>query len=203
MNPSDFKGLEGGVWGPRESIEHPGGGKAWLRPPALAEIPLLHALLHAEVSRDAGTAQAMAAVFLHNSDSFWIIEHLPENGETPRLGGFYAFLLLTADGLCALKSGTLNRTEPPLSLLTPQGARAAAIYIWAIVARRLMRRMMPLIARAMGAPLYADALIYAVVATEDGRKAGIGTGFAASEAGSGIQLGSLMQLPPWSQGPLA
>jgi hypothetical protein len=145
----------------------------------------------------------MAGVFLRNSDSFWIIEHLPQDGEQPRLAGFYAFLLLTADGLHALKAGTLNRTEPPLPFLAPQGTKPAAIYIWAIVARRLMRRMMPLIARAMGAPLYADAPIYAVVATEDGRKAGVGTGFAASQAGSGIQLGSLMQLPPWSQGPLA
>jgi hypothetical protein len=169
----------------------------------LPEIPHLHALLHSEVSRDAGTAAAMSGVFLHNADSFWVIEHLPDGATEPKIAGFYAFLLLKKEGLDALKAGTLDRTDPPLSLLAPGGTIPAAIYIWAIVARRLMRRMMPLIARAMGAPLYAHAPMYAVVATEDGRKAGIGQGFSPSRGEHEIQLGSLMQLPSWSQGPLA
>jgi hypothetical protein len=145
----------------------------------------------------------MSGVFLHNRDSIWVIEHLAADSMLPEVAGFYAFLLLTERGLNVLKAGTLNRTDPPLSLLAPQGTVPAAIYIWAIVARRLVRRMMPLIARAMGAPLYAHAPIYAVVATEDGRKAGVGTGFSASGGDAEIQLGSLMQLPSWSQGPLA
>ena len=170
-----------------------------MRPPELSEIPLLHDLLHTEISLGAGTGDTMSKVFVYNRDSFWLIEHLSPSGEAPSIIGFYSFLPLNAEGRAALEARTLDTASPPLSLLAPFGEAPAALYIWAIVARRLMRRLMPSIARAMGL-LYADAPIFACVATEDGRKAGIGTGFSASAGAPEIQLGSLIQLPPWSQG---
>jgi len=197
--PLESHDLRERVWGQSESVDHPDGGKVWLRPPEFSEIPALHRLLHAEISQDAGSAETMAAVFAHNRDSFWVVEHLLPDSAHPVVVGFYSFLPLNAAGLAALKAQTLDRAAPPLSLLAPFGEAPAALYIWAIVARKLVRRLMPSIARAMGL-LYADAPIFAFVATEDGRKAGVGAGFAASGEQPQIQLGSFIQLPPWSQG---
>lgn len=195
----EFNELRDRAWGQSESVEHPEGGKVWLRPPTLFEIPLLHDLLCTEISSRAGTRETMSKVFAYNRDSFWLIEHLPAPGEALNIIGFYSFLPLNVEGRGALEARTLDTIAPPLSLLAPFGEAPAALYIWAIVARRLVRRLMPSIARAMGL-LYADAPIFARVATEDGRKAGIGAGFAASTGVPEIQMGSLMQLPPWSQG---
>ncbi|HEY2032115.1 MAG TPA: hypothetical protein VGH02_00370 [Rhizomicrobium sp.] len=195
----EYKELRERVWGQAEAIEHPDGGTVWLRPPESSEIPVLRDLLHTEITPGAGTLDTMTKVFAHNRDSFWLIEQLSLSGGAPSVIGFYSFLPLNAEGRAALEAHTLNTIDPPLSLLAPFGEAPAALYIWAIVARRLMRRLMPSIARAMGL-LYADAPIFARVATEDGRKAGIGTGFSASAGAPEIQLGSLIQLPPWSKG---
>jgi hypothetical protein len=140
----------------------------------------------------------MSAVLAHNRDSFWAVEHLPPDKAAPIIVGFYSFLLLNMAGRTALETRRLDRAAPHLSLLAPFGEAPAAIYIWAIVARRLTRRLMPSLARAMGL-LYADAPIFAFVMTEDGRKASVGAGFTAS-AHAQIDVGSFIQLPPWSQG---
>jgi hypothetical protein len=193
-----FKELRERVWGANESVDHPCGGKVWLRPPEACEIPALHKLLHTEISPHAGSLEIMAAVFAHNRDSFWVVEHLTPDSANLNLIGFYSFLPLNAAGRAALEARTLDRSAPSLSLLVPFGEAPAAIYIWAIVARRLTRRLMPSLARAMGL-LYADAPIFAFVMTEDGRKASVGAGFAAA-ARAQIDVGSFVQLPPWSQG---
>jgi hypothetical protein len=195
----EYKGLRERVWGASESVEHPDGGKVWVRPPEFSEIRGLHRLLHAEISPQAGTLETMARVFAHNGDSFWLIEHLPPATETPTTIGFYAFLPLNAAGSAALEASTLDTADPPLAMLAPFGEAPAALYIWAIVARRLMRRLMPAIARAMGL-LYADAPLFARIATEDGRKAGIGAGFAPAASAPQIGVGSLIRLPAWSRG---
>ncbi|HSC59693.1 MAG TPA: hypothetical protein VLC29_00560 [Rhizomicrobium sp.] len=187
------------VWGQSESVEHPQGGKVWLRPPEPCEIPLLHDLLRTEISPGAGSRETMSKVFACNRDSFWLIEHLSAPGEPAKIIGFYSFLPLNAEGLARLEARTLDTSDPPLSLLARSGESPAARYVWAVVARRLMWRLMPSIARAMGL-LYADAPIFARVATEDGRKACIGTGFSAPPDAPQIQLGSLIRLPPWGQG---
>jgi hypothetical protein len=57
----------------------------------------------------------MTRVFAHNSDSIWLIEHLPPESETPKAIGFYAFLPLTTEGHAALKAHTLDTADPPLS----------------------------------------------------------------------------------------
>ncbi|MGN6515271.1 MAG: GNAT family N-acetyltransferase [Rhizomicrobium sp.] len=178
-------------------MEHPEGGKVWIRPPEATEIPEIHRLLLQEVSPDAGPVEAMMDVFAHNSDSLWAIECGSPAG-TVSIIGFYAFLMLNRAGLSALQAGTLQRTRPPLACLAPFGEEPAAIYVWAVVARRLAKRLRPLIARALGT-LYKDVPIFAFVATEGGRKAGADRGFTASGAGAQLQVGQLMQLPAWSE----
>jgi len=193
-----FKGLRERVWGPSESVEHPEGGLIWVRPPVFSEIRLLHRLLITEISPQAGTLETMARVFAHNSDSFWLIEHLASESEVPKIVGFYAFLPLTAEGRAALEAQTLNTADPPLSALVPFGDAPAAIYLWAIVARRLTRRLDPVIARAMGLR-YAGVPLYARVATAEGLKSGIGAG-STSVSDVEIGMGSLIKLPSPSRG---
>jgi hypothetical protein len=160
---------------------------------------MLHGLLLAEISPQAGTFETMARVFAHNRDTFWLIEHRASKSQVPKTIGFYSFLPLNADGRAALETHSLDTANPPLSMLVPFGEAPAALYVWAVVARRLLRRLMPSIARALGL-LYTDAPIFARVATEDGRKAGVATGFRSVAAESEIQVGSLMMLPPWGRG---
>ncbi|MBS0275298.1 MAG: hypothetical protein JSR55_13145 [Proteobacteria bacterium] len=194
-----FKSLRERVWGPSESVEHPEGGLVWVRPPESTEIPLLHRLLIAEISPQAGTLETMMRVFAHNSDSFWLIERLPPDSETSNIVGFYAFLPLTAEGRAALEAHTLDTADPPLCVLAPFGDAPAAVYIWAIVARRLTRTLDRVIARAMGLR-YADAPLYARVATMEGLKSGIGAGSIAVSGGTDIGMGSLIRLPPPNRG---
>lgn len=194
-----FRGLRERVWGPGESVEHPDGGQVWVRPPAASDICVLHGLLTTEVSPQAGTIETMTRVFAHNSDSFWLIEHLTPESEVPKTIGFYAFLPLTEEGHAALQAHALDTADPPLSALAPFGDAPAAVYIWAIFARRLTRRLDPVIARAMGLR-YAGVPLYARVATAAGLKSGIGAGSTSVSADSEIGMGSLIKLPSPSRG---
>lgn len=198
-DPIEFSSLRERVWGPGESVEHPEGGHVWVRPPGFAEIRLLHGLLIAEISPRAGTLETMARVFAHNSDSFWLIEHLASESETPKTVGFYAFLPLTTKGRAALEADALNTADPPLSTLAPFGDVPAALYIWAIVARKLTRRLDPVIARAMGLR-YAGIPLYARVATAEGLKSGLGAGSRSISEDAQIGIGSLIRLPARSRG---
>lgn len=101
-------GLRDRVWGVSESVEHPEGGRVWVRPPESNEIRDLHRLLHTEISPQAGTLETMTRVFAHNRDCFWLIEHRAPQSESPKIIGFYAFLPLTAEGHAALRAHTLD-----------------------------------------------------------------------------------------------
>jgi len=194
----ESKGLRERVWGPGESVEHPEGGMVWVRPPELSEIRHLHGLLHAEISPQAGTLATMMRVFAHNPDSFWLIERLPPESDTRRTIGFYAFLPLTEQGHAALKADTLDTADPPLSALAPFGQVPAALYLWAILARRLAKTLDPLIARAMGLR-YAGVPLYARVTTTAGLKSGVGAG-STSVADTQIGMGSLIRIPSPNRG---
>lgn len=187
-------GLRDRVWGVSESVEHPEGGRVWVRPPESNEIRDLHRLLHTEISPQAGTLETMTRVFAHNRDCFWLIEHRAPQSESPKIIGFYAFLPLTAEGHAALRAHTLDTADPPLSALAPFGDAPAAVYIWAILARRLTRRLDPVISRAMGWR-YAGAPLYARVTTADGLKSGVGAGSASVSGETKIGMGSLIRVP--------
>jgi hypothetical protein len=197
VNSNESNSLYLRRWGSGETAEHPDGGLIWIRPPAPAEFPKLHDLLLSEVSPHASSLETMMSVFARNSDSFWVIEHLPR-GSVPRLVGFEAFLPLNAIGSDMLQAGKLNGTAPPLWAIAPYGEEPAALYIWAIVAHRIGKRLSPLIARALG-PLYRYAPIFALVATEGGRKSGAKGGFSPVGDNTDIHIGDLIRLPAHSE----
>jgi hypothetical protein len=190
----ESKGLRERVWGTGESVDHPAGGKVWVRPPAPTEIRGLHGLLLKEISPQAGTPETMMRVFAHNRDSFWLIEHLAPDRETPNTIGFYAFLPLTAVGHTTLKDHTLDTFDPPLSALVPFGERPVALYLWAIVAHRLTRILHPVIGRAMGLR-YSGVPLYARVTTTAGLKSGQVAGSTPTSGGPRFGMGSLIKVP--------
>lgn len=198
MKDKDFNHLKGRSWGAQVNVEHPDGGVMWIRPPELSEFTQLHRLLETEVSKDTGSVETMISVFRINPDSFWAIDHLSPDAEQPRLTGFYSFLPLNADGLAALESYTLDRASPPLSMIAPYGTEPAGIYLWAVVARKIAKRINPLIDKAMG-PLYLNVPVYALASTDGGLKAGTERGFAPAGDRAQNSMGRLMKLPPPSR----
>ena len=77
-----------------------------------------------------------------------------------------AFLMLNREGMRGLFDGSLDVTNPDLSLLVSQSEKPSGIYIWAIHARGVFAGGIPLIMEKMGTPLYRDVEIYTRAATE-------------------------------------
>ena len=92
---------------------------------------------------------------------------------------------------------TLDRINPPLSMIVPFGETPAALYVWAVVGRGMLRRMIHPVARALG-PNYYAAPVYAFLATESGRKAGTGVGFSPAGNSAQAHIGELIKMPPWT-----
>ena len=86
----------------------------------------------------------------------------------PRGEGFVACLMLNADGLAALKAGTFDAAEPPATMLAAQHERPAAIYIWAVYARRRLAGGVGLVFDRLSSPLYHGIDFYARAATPEG-----------------------------------
>lgn len=180
-------------FGPDYTVDHPEGGKIWIRHPEPIEMDFIHKLIVSEISPDAGTVEAMRRVLARNPDSFWLIEHVRDPGVIPQAIGFYAFLPLTAEGLVALERNTLDRRNPPTELVAAYGTIPAALYLWAVVARKLAKRVNPLIHLGLGES-YATVPTYARAATEGGRKAANERGFTGVSDGS-AEIGTLVRLP--------
>ncbi len=193
MNTSDFNGLQVRRYGPGYAVEHPEGGRIWLRPARADEIGDLHAMIASEISSDVGPVEAMQSVFARNPNSFWAIERSGHNGNAATLVGMYGFLPLTEQGCEALRAGTLDRRTPQLDLVAPAGAKPAGLYVWAIVARRIRKLVYPLIKQALG-PLYADVPVFAIPATRGGVKAVDDRGFVPV-SGAAHSMGDLAILP--------
>src|SRR5215472_18943741 len=181
MSDSNLQVSHEQPFGPAHAVAHPDGGIFWVRPARLEEIEDIHKLIASEISQDVGPVEAMQAVYLRNPASFWRIERRTADGEVVPIG-MYGFLPLNEDGEAAFKTGTLNRREPQLEFVAPAGTRPAAMYAWALVARRIGRLTYPVILKALG-PMYRQIPWYAIPATKGGVKAVTDRGFAPSEGG--------------------
>ncbi|MGA7384510.1 MAG: hypothetical protein WBW81_07415, partial [Methylocella sp.] len=78
------------------------------------------------------------------------------NGE---IAGCFAALFLNAGGEAAMIEGSLPMNRPPPHLLSREGEKVAAVYVWMLVARKCGMRARPLILRwaferAPGANIY-------------------------------------------------
>lgn len=81
------------------------------------------------------TSDVVRRVASHNPDCFWAIAR--RDGfdiASPEGEGYFAFLPLTEAGLRGLLDGSLNRKDPPLSLIAAQNEKAAGVYLWHVYA---------------------------------------------------------------------
>lgn len=176
----------------------PAGGIIFAKHPTDAEMADLYALTQVEISPDVAPIEDVLAVYNHNRDAFLGIYTADDEGRNnARMVGYYSFLHLTKEGLELLEQGSLDVHHPDVKYIVPYGERPAAIYVWAIVARKVNRYVMPLIAKALGKDLYGGVPLYATAGTFGGYGAMKGVGFeGAKEKNAG--LGQLFRLdaPP-------
>ncbi len=186
--------LKPGTW-----TSLPAGGIIFVKHPTDAEMADLYALTQVEISPDVAPIEDVLAVYNHNRDAFLgLYTADDESRKNTRFIGYYSFLHLTKEGLELLESGTLNVLHPDVKYIVPYGERPAAIYVWAIVARKVNRYVMPLIAKALGKERYGGVPLYATAGTLGGYSTMKGVGFeGAKDKNAGVgQLFRLDTPPP-------
>src|ERR1041385_2380666 len=134
MEAREFSAAAHGRYGQEYWAIHPKGGRVWIRPARMEDVPHLHGLTVSEIGPQVGPERAMRDVHLKNHDALWVVEHAPYKDAPPQIAGYYSFLPLSEAGLLGLKDGTLTRADQPLELIVPEGSRPAALYLWAVVA---------------------------------------------------------------------
>jgi predicted GNAT family N-acyltransferase len=150
--------------------------------------------LVARVQRDLSVAgsDVVRRIVSHNPDTLWAIarrEHF--NASTPSGEGLMAFLMLNRAGMLRLFDGSLDASNPDLSLLAQQNEKPAGIYIWALHARGVLHGGIPLVMEKMNTPLYRDVDIYARAVTPDGVRFVNNTGFELGATFEGLRAPNL------------
>ena len=149
---------------------HPEGGAVLFGRSLLDELPALHALTVREIGPATASLSVMQCVHQHNADSLWTVLRAADEAEPAQLAGYYGYLHLNKAGHAALEAGTFDARDPDLSLLAMSGERPAAIYVWAMVARKLRALITPLLPQALPKALYGDLPILARAGTIGGLK---------------------------------
>ena len=107
------------------------------------------------------TADVVQRVASHNPDCFWAIAHREGFNVTAPVGeGYVAFLPLTKQGLSQLLDGTLDRRNPPLSVISAQHEKPAGIYVWHVYAPGKLAAGAPLVMQKMWSPQCHDVDVY-------------------------------------------
>jgi hypothetical protein len=173
---------------------HPEGGIVFVRMAREDEIETLHQLTVSQIGRQVAPLEAMQDVYRHNPESLWIIFRSPSGDKSQaQLAGYYGFLHLNEAGHKALDARTLTPRNPDLSLLTVGGERPHAVYIWAIVARKLTTLTIPLVGKGLGIKRYGGLPFYATAATMGGLNGLKGYGFTGAGEEPVDELGGLFQ----------
>jgi len=118
---------------------------------------------------DLAPPQIVQRVMSHNPDSVLAIAHRHKfDAGAPRGEGLVACLMLNAAGLAALRAGTFDASDPPVSMLAGQHERPAGIYVWAVYARRRLAGGVGLVFDRLSSPNYQGVDFYARAATPEG-----------------------------------
>jgi predicted GNAT family N-acyltransferase len=92
------------------------------------------------------SAQVVQRVASYNPDCFWAIAHRDRFDVNAPVGeGYVSFLPLTRQGLTQLLDGTLDRRNPPLSVISAQHEKPAGIYVWHVYAPGKLAAGAPLV----------------------------------------------------------
>jgi predicted GNAT family N-acyltransferase len=107
------------------------------------------------------SAEIVQRVASYNPDCFWAIAHRDRfNINAPVAEGYVAFLPLKKQGLRQLLDGTMDRRNPPLSLISAQHEKPAGIYVWHVYAPGKLAAGAPLVMQKMWGPLCHDVDVY-------------------------------------------
>ena len=107
------------------------------------------------------SADVVQRVTSYNPDCFWAIAHRDKfNIKAPVGEGYVAFLPLTKQGLSQLLDGTLDRRNPPLSVIAAQHEKPAGIYVWHVYAPGKLAAGAPLVMQKMWGPQCHDVDVY-------------------------------------------
>src|SRR5690349_3796418 len=134
-----------------------------------------------------GTNEVVHRVVSHNPDSLWAIarrENFNSRARTPE--GFQAYLMLNREGVRRLIDGTLNGSNPDLSLIARQNEKPAGIYIWCTHAWGALSGGMSLTLQKISTPLYRDVDVYSCASTFEGQRTLEGLGFSVPATFDGI-----------------
>ncbi len=106
-------------------------------------------------------AEVVQRVTSYNPDCFWAIAHRDRFDIHAPVGeGYVSFLPLTKQGLSQLLDGTLNRRNPPLSVISAQHEKPAGIYVWHVYAPGKLAAAVPLLVQKMWSLHREDVDIY-------------------------------------------
>src|SRR5215470_7279170 len=107
------------------------------------------------------SAEVVQRVASYNPDCFWAIAHRDRFDINAPVGeGYVSFLPLTKQGLRQLLDGTLDRRNPPLSVISAQHEKPAGIYVWHVYAPGQLAAAVPLIVQKMWSLHRQDVDIY-------------------------------------------
>jgi predicted GNAT family N-acyltransferase len=123
------------------------------------EIRALLSFAEAQIGGALCPAEVVEKIHEFNSDTVWAIETEDQGGQRA-FSGLFAFLMLNARGEQALIDGSLNTGRPELKYIAAMSERPAAIYGWAIVARKSVDKIFLQVAYELGTPKYLGVPMY-------------------------------------------
>jgi predicted GNAT family N-acyltransferase len=124
------------------------------------------------------SAEVVQRIATHNPDCFWAIARRQGFDINAPVGeGYVAYLPLTKEGLADLLDGSLDRRNPPLSLVAAQNEKPAGIYIWHMYAPGQLAAGIPLAHQKLWSPLYRDVDLYGWLINDEAVKFNEGLGF--------------------------
>ncbi len=171
----------------------PDGGIIWVRRTTEDELPEIYALSKKEIAGTLTTLETVQRVRRHNQDSFWSVYRASDTTRADtKFIGYYSLLHLNQPGLELLEAGKFDGVDPDMRLVVTDGTRPAAIYVWAIVVRKVSRVATWLLANALGAETYGGVPIFATAGTMGGLNTIKGYGFSGAQPEPG--LGKLFRL---------
>ncbi len=168
-----------------DSNTHPSDGHLRVARATHDEVIRIHDLGTTKISADIATLDTFHRIHRRNADALWGVY-----ANDGALVGFFAFLMLTADGVDRLVSGELNTRAPDISAIVATGQAPQAVYVWALVAEKKIAGALPLVLSAFDAAVYARTDLYARPATDGGYRLMSKIGFRAIDGGE-IEQGEL------------
>jgi predicted GNAT family N-acyltransferase len=107
------------------------------------------------------SAEIVQRVASYNPDCFWAIARRDRFDVNAPVGeGYVAFLPLTKQGLRGLLDGSLERRNPPLSVISAQHEKPAGIYVWHVYAPGNLAAGAPLVMQKLWGPHCHDVDVY-------------------------------------------